>query len=126
METALVTRPSQKASYLMRVMSFNVQQLLTAQGKSQNELGEYLGMQSSGISLKLSRNNWKLGEAIIAADFLGTTVDALTNDSLMRMLIGDKKADQMLEGDDGQQKRNPPKRVPQLCPHGDSNPGHAD
>lgn len=91
--------PRARASYTLKVVSFNVQQLLAAQareGKNQTEMAGYLGMKPAGMSLKISRANWRFEEVLLAAEYLDTTVDALSNDAIMRMMIGDKKADQML------------------------------
>ena len=98
-EAAPTISPRARASYTLKVVSFNVQQLLAAQareGKNQTEMASYLGMKPAGMSLKISRANWRFEEVLLAAEYLGTTVDALSNDAIMRMMIGDKKADQML------------------------------
>lgn len=93
--------PKARASYTLKVVSFNVQQLLAAQakeGKNQTEMAQFLGIKPSGMSLKISRANWRFEEVLLVAEYLDTTIDALSNDAIMRMIIGDKKADMMLLG----------------------------
>ena len=98
-ETMPGVSPKARAAYKLKVVSFNVQQLLAAQareGKNQTEMASYLGIKPSGMSLKISRANWRFEEVLLAAEYLDTTVDELSNDAIMRMMLGNKKADQML------------------------------
>ena len=88
--------PRQMAKYKMKVLSFNVQHLLAARGKTQDGLATYLGIKKSGTSLKISRASWKLDEALLVAEYLGVTLDELTNDTVMRMLMGNDAADRLL------------------------------
>ena len=91
--------PRQRAKYELRVVSFNVQHLLAARGKSQESLGAYLGMKGSGISLKISRANWKFDEVFLAAEYLNSTPNELADDTVMRMLMGNDAADRILRGE---------------------------
>lgn len=98
-ETMPGVSPKARAAYKLKVVSFNVQQLLAAQareGKNQTEMASYLGIKPSGMSLKISRANWRFEEVLLAAEYLDTTVDELSNDAIMRMMLGNKKADQGL------------------------------
>ena len=98
-ETMPGVSPKARAAYKLKVVSFNVQQLLAAQareGKNQTEMASYLGIKPSGMSLKISRANWRFEEVLLAAEYLDTTVDELSNDAIMRMMLRNKKADQML------------------------------
>ena len=54
-ETMPGVSPKARAAYKLKVVSFNVQQLLAAQareGKNQTEMASYLGIKPSGMSLK--------------------------------------------------------------------------
>ena len=81
-ETMPGVSPKARAAYKLKVVSFNVQQLLAAQareGKNQTEMASYLGIKPSGMSLKISRANWRFEEVLLAAEYLDTTVDELSS-----------------------------------------------
>ena len=88
--------PKQRAAYKMQVVSFNVQQLMNAKGKTQKGFADYMGVKPAAISLKISRANWKFDEVLLAAEFLDVTVDELADDTIMRMMIGNDAAEDML------------------------------
>ena len=74
-ETMPGVSPKARAAYKLKVVSFNVQQLLAAQareGKNQTEMASYLGIKPSGMSLKISRANWRFEEVLLAAEYLDT------------------------------------------------------
>lgn len=80
------------AQYALEVVSFNVQQFLAARNLTQVDLADFLGMKPPALSLRISRANWRFEEVLLVARFFGTTIDALTDDTVMRMLKGDAPA----------------------------------
>ena len=84
-----------EVQYAEFVIAWNVKMLLTAQGKSQSALAAFLGIQRPTMTNKMKgRIAWSVADVVKSADFLGTTVEALMDDSLMSQLqaIGNKKA----------------------------------
>lgn len=81
--------PREQANYLMKVVSFNIRQLLSAKGETQTDLAKYIGIKQSGLSLKISRANWGFDEVLLAASYLGTSIEKLMDDTVMRMLTGE-------------------------------------
>ena len=69
------------------VISFNVKVMLTATGKSQSSLADYLGVRRSTISVKLSgKTQWSVPDLVNTANFLDTTPEALMDDSMMKTI----------------------------------------
>ena len=69
------------------VISFNVKVMLTATGKSQSSLADYLGVRRSTISVKLSgKTQWSVPDLVNIANFLDTTPEALMDDSMMKTI----------------------------------------
>ena len=69
------------------VISFNVKVMLTATGKSQSSLADYLGVRRSTISVKLSgKTQWSVPDLVNTANFLNTTPEALMDDSMMKTI----------------------------------------
>lgn len=92
-----------KASYMEKVISWNVKVLLSAYGYSQTALAEALGIQRSAMSKKLKGlAAWSVADMVHAADFLKTKPESLMDDSLMCRMMGDtKKADSEEPASDG-------------------------
>ena len=92
-----------KASYMEKVISWNVKVLLSAYGYSQTALAEALGIQRSAMSKKLKGlAAWSVADMVHAADFLKTKPKSLMDDSLMRRMVGDtRKADSEESASDG-------------------------
>ena len=81
-----------KASYMEKVISWNVKVLLSAYGYSQTALAEALGIQRSAMSKKLKGlAAWSVADMVHAADFLKTKPESLMDDSLMCRMMGDRK-----------------------------------
>ena len=81
-----------KASYMEKVISWNVKVLLSAYGYSQTALAEALGIQRSAMSKKLKGlAAWSVADMVHAADFLKTKPESLMDDSLMCRMMGDTK-----------------------------------
>ena len=69
------------------VIAWNVKMLLTAQNKSQSALAAFLGIQRPTMTNKMKgRIAWSVADLVKSADFLGTTAEALMDDSLMSQL----------------------------------------
>lgn len=66
----------------------------------------------AGVSLKIIQTNWKLNEVMLAAEYLDKTIYALTNDSIMLMLIGNDQSDEMLRSSNLESEENATKSVP--------------
>ncbi|MCI1218520.1 helix-turn-helix domain-containing protein [Bifidobacterium crudilactis] len=87
-----VQEAQRQAQHTLEVVSFNVQHLLTARNVTQRELGEYLGLTRSAFSMRLRDSNWRFEEVLLVARFFNTSVDVLTDDTVMRVLKGDAPA----------------------------------
>lgn len=75
------------ADHVESVISFNVKVMLTATGKSQAGLADYLGLRRSTISVKLSgKTQWSVPDLVNTANFLDTTPEALMDDSMMKAM----------------------------------------
>ena len=84
-----------EVQYAELVIAWNVKMLLTAQDKSQSALASFLGIQRPTMTNKMKgRIAWSVAYLVKAADFLGTTTEALMDDSLMKQLqgMGNRKA----------------------------------
>ncbi|OZG51634.1 peptidyl-prolyl cis-trans isomerase [Pseudoscardovia radai] len=67
-----------------RVVAFNIRQRLTAQHRSQRELADFMGLQTSAVSMKMTgKTTWSLADMVKAAAFLGVSLDDLTDDTIM-------------------------------------------
>ena len=76
-----------EVQYAESVIAWNVKMLLTAQNKSQSALAAFLGIQRSTMTNKMKgRIAWSVADLVKSADFLGTTAEALMDDSLMSQL----------------------------------------
>ena len=76
-----------EVQYAESVISWNVKMLLTAQNKSQSALAAFLGIQRPTMTNKMKgRIAWSVADLVKSADFLGTTAEALMDDSLMSQL----------------------------------------
>ena len=76
-----------EVQYAESVIAWNVKMLLTAQNKSQSALAAFLGIQRPTMTNKMKgRIAWSVADLIKSADFLGTTAEALMDDSLMSQL----------------------------------------
>ena len=74
-------------AYVESVISFNVKVRLTAQHLSQTALGQYLGIKRATMSQKMTgRVSWSATDLVKAARFLGTDVETLLDDSLMKQV----------------------------------------
>ena len=74
-------------AYVESVISFNVKVRLTAQHLSQTALGQYLGIKRATMSQKMTgRVSWSATDLVKAARFLGTDVETLLDDSLMKQI----------------------------------------
>ncbi len=84
-------------------VAWNTKVMLAAQSKSQAELARVLGISRATMTNKLKgRISWSLLDAVKTAHFLGTSVDRLLDDSLMRRMVGDtRKADSEESASDG-------------------------
>lgn len=81
------TRELFDATQVESVISFNVRILLTANGKNQTDLANYLGLQRSTISVKLKgKSEWSVPDLVNTANYLGTTPVALMDDSMMKTM----------------------------------------
>ncbi|MBS5400350.1 XRE family transcriptional regulator [Bifidobacterium pullorum subsp. gallinarum] len=89
--------------YVERVISFNVKILLTAKRLTQTDLAKALGVTRSAASYKLSgKSVWSVPDLVRTANFLGTSSEALLDDSLMRRMgVGMKEADSEESASDG-------------------------
>ena len=84
-----------EVQYAELVIAWNVKMLLTAQDKSQSALASFLGIQRPTMTNKMKgRIAWSVADLVKSADFLGTTTEALMDDSLMKQLqgMGNRKA----------------------------------
>ena len=73
--------------YAELVIAWNVKMLLTAQNKSQSSLAAFLGIQRPTMTNKMKgRIAWSVADLVKSAEFLGTTAEALMDDSLMSQL----------------------------------------
>ena len=73
--------------YAEFVIAWNVKMLLTAQNKSQSSLAAFLGIQRPTMTNKMKgRIAWSVADLVKSAEFLGTTAEALMDDSLMTQL----------------------------------------
>ena len=69
------------------VIAFNVKVMLTATGKSQASLADYLGVRRSPISVKPSgKTRWPVPDLVNTANFLDTTPEALMDNSMMKTI----------------------------------------
>ena len=90
--TASAPAPAKKnvdteVQYAESVIAWNVKMLLTAQNKSQSALAAFLGIQRPTMTNKMKgRIAWSVADLVKSADFLGTTAEALMDDSLMSQL----------------------------------------
>lgn len=76
-----------EVQYAESVIAWNVKMLLTAQNKSQSALAAFLGIQRPTMTNKMKgRIAWSVADLVKSADFLGTTAEALMDDSLMSQL----------------------------------------
>ena len=76
-----------EVQYAESVIAWNVKMLLTAQNKSQSALAAFLGIQRPTMPNKMKgRIAWSVADLVKSADFLGTTAEALMDDSLMSQL----------------------------------------
>ena len=76
-----------EVQYAESVIAWNVKMLLTAQNKSQSDLAAFLGIQRPTMTNKMKgRIAWSVADLVKSADFLGTTAEALMDDSLMSQL----------------------------------------
>ena len=76
-----------EVQYAESVIAWNVKMLLTAQNKSQSALAAFLGIQRPTMTNKMKgRIAWSVADFVKSADFLGTTAEALMDDSLMSQL----------------------------------------
>ena len=76
-----------EVQYAESVIAWNVKMLLTAQNKSQSALAAFLGIQRPTMTNKMKgRIAWSVADLVRSADFLGTTAEALMDDSLMSQL----------------------------------------
>lgn len=76
-----------EVQYAESVIAWNVKMLLTAQNKSQSALASFLGIQRPTMTNKMKgRIAWSVADLVKSADFLGTTAEALMDDSLMSQL----------------------------------------
>ena len=76
-----------EVQYAESVIAWNVKMLLTAQNKSQSALAAFLGIQRPTMTNKMKgRIAWSVADLVKSADFLGTTAEALRDDSLMSQL----------------------------------------
>ena len=76
-----------EVQYAESVIAWYVKMLLTAQNKSQSALAAFLGIQRPTMTNKMKgRIAWSVADLVKSADFLGTTAEALMDDSLMSQL----------------------------------------
>ena len=76
-----------EVQYAESVIAWNVKMLLTAQNKSQSALAAFLGIRRPTMTNKMKgRIAWSVADLVKSADFLGTTAEALMDDSLMSQL----------------------------------------
>lgn len=76
-----------EVQYAESVIAWNVKMLLTAQNKSQSALAAFLGIQRPTMTNKMKgRIAWSVADLVKSAVFLGTTAEALMDDSLMSQL----------------------------------------
>ena len=76
-----------EVQYAESVIAWNVKMLLTAQNKSQSALAAFLGIQRPTMTNKMKgRIAWSVADLVKSAAFLGTTAEALMDDSLMSQL----------------------------------------
>ena len=76
-----------EVQYAESVIAWNVKMLLTAQNKSQSAIAAFLGIQRPTMTNKMKgRIAWSVADLVKSADFLGTTAEALMDDSLMSQL----------------------------------------
>ena len=76
-----------EVQYAESVIAWNVKMLLTAQNKSQSALAAFLGIQRPTMTNRMKgRIAWSVADLVKSADFLGTTAEALMDDSLMSQL----------------------------------------
>ena len=76
-----------EVQYAESVIAWNVKMLLTAHNKSQSALAAFLGIQRPTMTNKMKgRIAWSVADLVKSADFLGTTAEALMDDSLMSQL----------------------------------------
>ena len=90
--TAVEPRVSaeQDAKYVEQVISFNVRMLLTALNHTQADLAKALGVTRSAMSIKLAgKSTWSVPDVVNTANYLGTSMESLIDDSLMRRMVGD-------------------------------------
>ncbi|NEG89809.1 hypothetical protein GFD25_07410 [Bifidobacterium aerophilum] len=90
----------QEVSYAESVISRNVKLLLAAQGKSQSSLATAMGIRGATMTNKIKgRIAWSVADLVRAADFLGTSANALMDDTMLKQLqgMGNKKASENSE-----------------------------
>lgn len=85
------------AEYKMHMVSFNVQQLKSAQHKTTTEMAEYMGILNGSLSNKIRRVSWRLSDVLLAAKYLNVTIDTLTDDSLYKLINGEEAAEELKE-----------------------------
>ena len=87
--TAIMPKVSAEtdAKYVEQVISFNVRMLLTALNRTQADLAKALGVTRSAMSIKLAgKSTWSVPDVVNTANYLGTSMESLIDDSLMRRM----------------------------------------
>jgi peptidyl-prolyl cis-trans isomerase A (cyclophilin A) len=77
------------ADSLEKVICVNVRMWLTLRGQNQAALADYLGVKAATVSMKMNgRSVWSVPDLVNTANFLGTTPEALMDDSFLEKVSG--------------------------------------